>query len=75
MPDRKHVPELYTEREITRTRRRHRLVGRLEGAGAVIVAGVVWNLLGWIPTLLVLGLVGFVVYKLLSKDPNPPADG
>lgn len=69
-----YVPELYTEREITRTRRRHRLIGRLEGAGAVIAAGMIWNLLGWIPALLVLGLVAFVVYKLVAKDPKDPGD-
>lgn len=69
-----YVPELYTEREITRARRRHRLLGRLEGAGALIVAGMVWNLLGWIPTLLVIGLAAFVVYKLVAKDRKDSGD-
>ncbi len=68
-----NLPELYTQRELDKTRRRQRLMGRIEGAGAIIVAGTVLNFLGWIPTLLVLGLAGYVLYRVLSK-PEGEAD-
>jgi hypothetical protein len=62
------VPELYTERELTKSRKRNRWLGRVEGAGALIAAGMVWNLLGWIPTVLVVAVVGYVVWKLVAKQ-------
>jgi hypothetical protein len=68
--DQEYMPELYTEREVTKSRKRNRWLGRVEGAGGVIAAGMVWNLLGWIPTLLVLAVVGYVVWKLVAK-PKP----
>ena len=68
MTDFDDLPELYSHREIDKTRRRHRLFGRIEGALAVVAFGAVMNLVGWIPSVLVLGIVGFVVWKLVSKS-------
>lgn len=65
-----HVPELYTERDIVKARRRHRLVGRLEGAGAVVALGVLWSFLPWLTGALLVAAVAWVVYKLVSK-PKP----
>lgn len=65
-----HVPELYTERDIVKTRRRHRLVGRLEGAGTVVALGVLWNFLPWLTGALLVAVVAWVVYKLVAK-PKP----
>ena len=63
-----YLPELYTDRDITRARRRGKAVGWLQGGTAVLLFGIGYNLIGWIPTLLVLGLVGFVVYKLVRAS-------
>jgi hypothetical protein len=60
-----YLPELYTDRDLTRARRRGKVVGWLQGGTAVLLFGIGYNLIGWIPTVLVLGLVGFVVYKLV----------
>lgn len=68
--------KIYDETDIDRARSRGKLVGWVQGAGAVIVLGIVLNLLGWIPTIVVTGLVGWVAYKLLfgrSKDEDEPA--
>ncbi len=62
-----HVPELYTEREIEKARRRGRWLGRVEGAAGLLAAGFIWNAVGWIPTLLVVGIAGYVLYRLLAK--------
>lgn len=60
-----YLPDLYTDRDLTRARRRGKVVGWLQGGTAVLLFGIGYSLIGWIPTLLVLGLVGFVVYKLV----------
>jgi hypothetical protein len=58
--------KIYTEKDVERARSRGKLVGWLQGAGLVIVAGMVLNLLGWIPTVLVVGAVGYLAYRLLA---------
>ena len=68
MADYDQLPDLYSQREIDKTRRRQRLMGRAEGAAAVVIAGAVFNLLGWIPTILVIAVVGYGLYKLVSKS-------
>ena len=60
--------KIYTENDLVRARGKSKLVGWLQGAGAVIVAGMVLNLLGWIPTIVVVGGVGYLAYKLLSRS-------
>jgi hypothetical protein len=60
--------EIYTENDLARARGKGKLVGWLQGAGAVIVAGMVLSLLGWIPTIVVVGGVGYLAYKLLSRS-------
>ena len=54
-----------TELEIARTKAQ--MVGWAQGAGAVIAISLVFSLIGWIPTVLVLGGVGYLVYRALSK--------
>lgn len=68
MADHDQLPELYTQREVDKTRRRQRWLGRFEGGAAVAAVGVILSLLGsWVPTALVLVVVGYVVYRLLAK--------
>jgi hypothetical protein len=64
------LPEkVYTEKDLTHAKDTERLIGWLQGAGVVVVGGVLWNLLGWIPAILGLVAVGWVVLKLMSpKD-------
>jgi len=63
-----YLPELYTDRDLIRARRRGKVVGWLQGGAAVLLFGIGYSLIGWIPTLLVLGVVGFVVYKLVRAS-------
>jgi len=60
-----HLPELYTDRDLARARWRGKVVGWLQGGGAVLAVGIGYSIIGWIPTVLVLGLVAFVIYKLI----------
>ena len=69
-----NLPELFTQREIDKTRRRHRWLGRVEGVAGIVAFGAIMNLVGWVPSLLVLAIVGYVVWKLLSKRSSGDED-
>jgi MFS superfamily sulfate permease-like transporter len=66
--------KIYDETDIARARRRGKFVGWVQGAGAVFLVGIVLNLLGWIPTVAVAGLVGYVAYKLLFRGSKDDAE-
>lgn len=61
------LPELYSRQDLDKARRRHRIVGRIEGIAAAVVAGTIFNFLGWIPTVLVLGVAGYLIYRFVLK--------
>lgn len=58
--------KIYTENELARAKKTSKMVGWAQGAGVVIAGAMVLNLLGWIPTVVVVGGVAYVGYKLLS---------
>jgi hypothetical protein len=61
------VPQkIYTDKEVTRAKNTAQVVGFAQGAGAVIVAGLALKMLGWIPVLLVLGGVAWVLYRVVA---------
>ncbi|MDH3733520.1 MAG: hypothetical protein OEU54_08290 [Gemmatimonadota bacterium] len=68
MKDLDNLPDFYTQRDVDKARRNHRLMGRVEGAVAIVAFGAIWNMVGWIPSLLVLAVVGYVLWRLLSKS-------
>ncbi len=63
--------KIYTERDIQRARTSSKVIGWLQGGAAVLIGGMMLNIIGWIPALVIVGVVGYVAYKVLSK---PPAD-
>jgi len=61
------LPDLYTKKDVDRARTKGELVGWIKG-GVVGVAGVMLlGVIGWIPTLAVLGVGTFVLYKLFTS--------
>ena len=66
--------KIYTEKEVTRAKNSAQVVGWAQGAGAVVVAAIAWKLLGWIPVLLVLGAVAWVLYRLLFSHKDADGD-
>ena len=43
------------------------MIGLVQGGAGVIVGGMALNLLGWIPTVLITGVVVYGLYRLLFK--------
>jgi len=56
----------YTKQEVERAKATSQVVGWAQGAGAVVAGVIVLKFLGWIPALVVLGAVIWVLYKLFS---------
>ena len=70
-----NLPEkTYTETDLTRAKDKAQVVGWLQGAGVVVGAAILWNLLGWIPVLIAVIAVGWVLVKLLSRPKDHAAD-
>lgn len=62
----------YTEQEVERAKATSQVVGWLQGAGIVVGGVIVLKLLGWIPALVVLGAVIWVLFKLVSRPNKEP---
>ena len=63
-----NLPEkIYTETDVTKARSRGKAVGWIQGGGVVLGGAIVWNLLGWIPVLIGIVAVGWVILKLMGR--------
>lgn len=60
------LPDLYTKKDVDKARTKGELVGWIKGGVVGVVGMVLLGVIGWIPTLAVIGVGGFVVYKLFS---------
>jgi len=58
--------KIYTKKEVERAKDAAQIVGWLQGAGVVVGGLVLWNLLGWIPLLILVVAVGWLMVKLLG---------
>lgn len=66
------LPEkFHTDRDLKRAETKGKVIGWLQGGTVVVVGGMILNVVGWIPALAIVGVIGYVAYKVLSK----PSDG
>lgn len=62
-----NLPEkTYTRKELERAKDTAQIVGLLQGAGVVVGGAILWNMLGWIPVLIAIVAVGWVMVKLFG---------
>jgi MFS superfamily sulfate permease-like transporter len=54
-----------TEQKLEVARTKGQVIGFAQGVGATLLVGIALKFLGWIPFLLVGGVVAYVGYKLL----------
>lgn len=57
---------LYTDEDLQRARSRGKVIGWIQGGVGILAVGLILKLLGWIPTLIVAGVVVYVLYRLLG---------
>jgi hypothetical protein len=60
------LPDLYTKKDVDLARTKGEVIGFIKGGVAGVAGVMLLGVIGWIPTLAVLGVGGFVVYKLFS---------
>ena len=60
------LPDLYTKKDVDKARTKGELVGWIKGGVVGVVGMLLAGVIGWIPTLAVIGVGGFVVYNVFS---------
>lgn len=56
-----------TERQLETARTKGQVIGFAQGAGVMLLVGIVLKFLGWIPFIVVGGAVFYIGYKLLTR--------
>ena len=59
-----------TSTELENARTKGQVIGWVQGAGGVILFGLVLRLVGWIPLLALAGIVGYIGYRMVSGKGN-----
>ena len=67
------LPDLYTQKDVERARTKGELVGLVKGVAVGVGGFLLLGIIGWIPTLAVLGVGGFVFWKWFS-GPSKSSD-
>lgn len=62
-----NLPVKYTRTDLENAETKGQVIGLLQGAGLVVAGVLLLKIMGWIPTILVIGGVGFLAYKLLRR--------
>ena len=62
----KYETSIHTRRQLKNARTRGQVVGFAQGAATMLALGLLLKFAGWIPAVLVLILVVFVVYKVVT---------
>lgn len=63
-----NLPQKYhSDEDLELARTKGQVVGWIQGGAAVIVGGILLNLLGWVPAVIVVGVVAWVAYKLVTR--------
>jgi hypothetical protein len=66
--------KIYTSKDLDRAKDKAQVVGWLQGGAVVIGGAILWNLLGWVPVLIAIVAVGWVLLKLLSRPKGKGED-
>ena len=62
----KNLPGVYSQKDLDKARTKGQLIGWVQGAVVGVTGMILIGLVGWIPTIAILGVGGFVLYKLPS---------
>ena len=63
--------KIYSQDDLERAKKKGKVVGWVQAAAVIIGGAFVWNLLGWIPTLIVIGAVVYGLYRILARPSKP----
>jgi len=60
------LPDLYTKKDVDNARTKGEVVGWIKGGVVGVVGMLLLGVVRWIPTLVVMGIAGIVIYKLFA---------
>jgi len=60
------LPDLYTKKDVDRARTKGEVIGWIKGGVAGVAGVMLLGVIGWLPTIAVMGVGGFVLYKVFS---------
>jgi hypothetical protein len=60
------LPDVYTKKDVDNAHTKWELVGWIKGGVVGVVGMLLLGVIGWIPTVAVIGVGGFAVYKVFS---------
>jgi hypothetical protein len=60
------LPDVYTKKDVDNAHTKGELVGWIKGGVVGVVGMLLLGVIGWIPTVAVIGVGGFAVYKVFS---------
>ena len=67
MPSGKYEMAVFTQEQLENARTKGQLTGWVQGAASVGIFLLLLQFLGWIPLILIAGVVGFAGFKWLSR--------
>ncbi len=66
----KYETSIYTKRQLDNARIKGQVKGWVQGAVSTFLFLLLLKFLGWIPAILILGLLGFMGYKIFTAGKN-----
>jgi len=63
----KYETSIYTRQQLESARQKGQVIGWMQGAGSMFLLLMLLNFIGWIPAILLTGVVGFIGFKIFSK--------
>lgn len=61
---------LFTQRDLENARTKGQVIGWMQGGAAVLLGTLLLGFAGWIPLLLVVGVVGYLAFRALFGRSN-----
>jgi len=62
----KYETSIFTQKQLDNARVRGQVKGWVQGAVSTFLFLLLFEFLGWIPAVIILGLIGFMGYKIFS---------
>ena len=66
----KYETSIFTQKQLDGARVRGQVKGWVQGAISTFLFLILFKFLGWIPAIMILGLIGYIGYRIFSAGKN-----
>jgi hypothetical protein len=63
-----NLPGLYSKGDVDNARTKGQLIGWVQGAAVAVGGMLLMGVIGWLPTLAIVSVVGYLLYRLLRRS-------